>query len=212
MSGSRKKKKPKAPKPWKPKLPYARMRAGSNLLELRPFRASDYPEWLATFDRLKPKQNEFDPKPRPRKKRTRPFFAKMLLNQRKAVKRGIFIFPVFERSSGHLVGCIDLFVFDLSHRTANLGYVVHNNRWGEGIAPEASRLALDLSFSQLALKRVEASCELHNKASARVALKAGMFEEGMRRKFPIPSGMKDLYVFGMNSIDWKKIRQRRKRG
>ena len=204
MSGSRRKK----PKPWKPKLPFARLRARSKRLELRPFLPSDFQEWLAVYARLKPRQNEFDMKPRPKAKRTRAHFLEMLGRHRKSVKRGVYIFGIFERASGELVGVIDLFIFDKAHLAANLGYQVYNHRWGEGFAPEASRLALDLSFGPLALKRVEASFEPHNKASARVPVKAGMFEEGFRRKYPIPGGMKDLLVYGMNSVDWKSRRRR----
>lgn len=186
------------------------MFARSKRLELRPFKPGDYAEWFAVYARLKKRQNEFDMKPRPKSQRTRPHYLEMLKKHRTAVKRGVFIFGIFERESGHLVGVIDLFVFDKSHHGANLGYQVYNHRWGEGIAPEASRLALDLSFGPLALKRVEASFELHNKASARVPAKAGMFEEGIRKKYPIPSGMKDLLVYGMNCVDWKKTKKNKK--
>lgn len=208
MSRSRKKQKPR---PWKPKLPYAKLVARSKRLELRPFLASDFTEWLAVYDRLKPKQNEWDTKPRPKAQRTRKHYLEMLAKHRNAVKRGVYILAVFERATGEYVGVIDLYVFDTNHHAANLGYRVHNHRWGEGIAPEASKLALDISFGQLGLSRVEASFELHNKASARVPVKAGMFEEGIRRKYRIPGGLKDLLVYGMNPVDWKRVRKGRKK-
>lgn len=200
----------KKPKAWKPQAPYTKLRARSKRLELRPFFPADFADWLAVYGRLLPKQNEFDTKPRPKAQRTRRHFLEMLRKHRQAVKRGVYILGVFERATGECVGVIDLYVFDATHHAANLGYRVYNHRWGQGIAPEASRLALDLSFGPLKLKRVEASFELHNKASSRVPVKAGMFEEGIRRKYAIPGGMKDLLVYGMNSVDWSRRRRAEK--
>lgn len=121
-----------------------------------------------------------------------------------SAKRKIFIFGLFDRRSGANVGRIDLFVFSTSHRWANLGYAVHNQCWGQGYASEGSKLALQIGFGPLNLQRIEASCELANKASAKVARKAGLTFEGKRKKFPIPGGPADLFVFGENVFDWKK--------
>lgn len=187
------------------------MGAETRRLVLRPWKASDFRRWEAGNLARKPSQNPWDFGPPPRKWWTAKNFAKRVKQQRESAKAGrVFNFGIFERAGGRWVGGIDLFVFDHAHRAANLGYFILNTDWGKGYAPEASKAALDISFSQLALLRVEASCELKNKASARVALKAGMFAEGMRKKYPIPSGMKDLYVFGMNSVDWKKTRRKKR--
>ncbi len=185
------------------------MIARSQRIELRPYLAGDFDSWLTGNLWRKKKQNEFDTKPQPRKNLTRAFFNKRKRNlEKRAAERSCFIFGIFHRHTGEHLGVIDLYIISPRSHWANLGYLVLNQHWGNGFGPEAASLALEIAFKQLDLLRVEASCELHNKASARVALKAGMFEEGLRRKYPIPAGMKDLYVFGMNSVDFKKRKRR----
>jgi len=180
------------------------MGAQSKRLLLRPYKASDYKGWLAGNMALKPKQNPWDIPPPPPEKCSKEIFDKRVKDMQKSAQlRSTYNFGVFDRHTGLWLGEIGLFIISPKIRSANLGYWVLNNHWGNGYAPEAALLAFKIAFEQLDLKRVEASCELKNKSSAKVALKAGMFEEGMRRKYPIPTGMKDLYVFGMNSIDWK---------
>jgi ribosomal-protein-alanine N-acetyltransferase len=151
--------------------------------------------------------NSFDDRTRSKKELSKTAFLKFC---RRCAKRGrdraIFIFGIFERKTGSHLGRVDLWVLNPVIRTANLGYYVHNPFWGHGYASEAARLAQKIAFGPLNLRRVEASCELKNKASACVALKSGMIPEGLRRKYPIPSGMKDLFVYGMNSVDFRRRR------
>jgi [ribosomal protein S5]-alanine N-acetyltransferase len=205
------KKKPaaKKPKAWKPKVPYARMRASSRRLELRPFRPSDYEAWAEGYRKRLKKQHRFDEGPVQEKDLGLSVFRKKVAKQRKnASLLHQFFFPIFDKKSGAYLGGTDFYIINRSKRSANLGYFVHNHSWGKGYGPEAARLAMEIAFGALDLYRVEASCELQNEPSARVALKAGMFKEGMRRNYPIPIGMRDLYVFGMNSLDFKKRKRR----
>jgi ribosomal-protein-alanine N-acetyltransferase len=119
----------------------------------------------------------------------------------------LFKFGIFDLRTGQILGGLDLHLFDRRVRWANLGYVIRNQHWGKGYATEASKLALKLAFGPIHLHRVEASCELGNKASARVALKAGLQHEGIRRKFFSTNGGIDLRVFAENSIDYRKRRR-----
>ncbi len=193
----------KKPKPWKPKIPYARMSAKSTRLELRPYKASDFKAWQAALRERRKKQNKFDDGSVAAAKVNRGEFRKLILRYRKIVGRNNFKFGVFKRKSGAYLGQFDLFVFSTSHRWANLGYAIHNQYWGRGYASEAAKLALRIGFGALNLNRIEAGCEPANHASAKVARKAGLTFEGKRKKFPIPHPA-DLLVFAENVHDWKK--------
>lgn len=81
---------------------------------------------------------------------------------------------------------------------------IHNQFWGQGFASEAARLALKLGFGPVKLNRVEASCEPNHKASRRVAEKARLRYEGIRRKFFIKGAWVDIAVYGMNAVDYKR--------
>jgi [ribosomal protein S5]-alanine N-acetyltransferase len=201
----------KVPK-WKPRLPYEKLRACSERLEVRPLRETDYSAWHDAHLRLdRRKHNRFDHARPAAARLTRAAFQKRLRSCRKSGKaRVMFCFAVFDRASGEHLGGVDLFLYNASLRWANLGYAFHHHSWGRGYASEAARLALEIGFGPLQLHRIEASCEPVNKASARVARKAGLVPEGRRRKFFPHKGGIDLLVFGMNAIDFKKRKARRK--
>lgn len=68
-----------------------------------------------------------------------------------------------------------------AHRFCNLGYWVRSNDAGRGIATEMTRQLAEFAFT-LGLERVEIVIEVSNKASQRVAEKAGALREGLLRK------------------------------
>lgn len=79
-----------------------------------------------------------------------------------------------------LIGMIELRVQEFK---ADLGYVFARAEWGKGFATEALRAVVDAAFTDPAVYRVWAVCDLENPASARVMEKAGMTREGILRRF-----------------------------
>ena len=88
-------------------------------------------------------------------------------------------------------------------RWANLGYNIQNQYRNQGYATEASKLGLKIAFEVLNFHRLEAAAELRNKPSQKVALKAGLKREGVRKKFFPDNGGTDMVVFAQNAIDYK---------
>ncbi|OAA69109.1 acetyltransferase [Cordyceps fumosorosea ARSEF 2679] len=71
---------------------------------------------------------------------------------------------------------------DMAYRTWSLGYALTPDVWGRGYAAEAVTAFRDWLFATWPrLARLEASVFSTNPASARVLLKAGFDEEGIRR-------------------------------
>ena len=66
-------------------------------------------------------------------------------------------------------------------RAVNLGYWVRTSRTREGVASAATRLLARFGFEELKLNRVEIIAATGNKASQRVAEKAGATKEGVLR-------------------------------
>src|SRR4051812_43634656 len=56
---------------------------------------------------------------------------------------------------------------------AEIGYGVHPDRWGHGVATAAARELLRLAFEEHGIHRVYATCDPRNLASARVLAKIG---------------------------------------
>lgn len=190
---------------WKLRKPYFLVQARSPRLVLRPYALKDFKAWQRAYLARLPKQHEFDSARPPKAKLTREAFLKMMKRHRRWGAKGLlFVFGIFDRKSGAHFGAIDLYLLNREMRWANLGYQIHNSQWGKGYGPEAARLALKLAFGPLRLHRIEAGCEPGNRASIKTARRAGLFPEGLRRKFFPQKGGIDLLVFGMNAIDFRK--------
>lgn len=84
-------------------------------------------------------------------------------------------------ASQHLIGGVGLKLVDWENRTAEIGYVLHPDYWGEGYALEAAQTVAHAGFADLGLQRIIATCDQRNKASARVMEKLGMRREGVFR-------------------------------
>jgi len=73
---------------------------------------------------------------------------------------------------------------------------------GRGIAPRAVRLLATYAFSELGLERLHAEVDAENRASSRVALRAGFRREGMLRGSATLAGeRRDMIVFGLRRDD-----------
>jgi len=74
---------------------------------------------------------------------------------------------------------------------ADVGYVLARQEWGRGFGTEALRGVLDFAFSQPAVQRVWAVCDVDNVASARVMEKAGMTREALVPAFIMHPNVSD---------------------
>lgn len=95
--------------------------------------------------------------------------------------RGV-TFAIARRSAeAKLLGTVSLRLYARDRR-AELGYWLAAPAWGDGIATEAARAAVDFGFRQLTLARIHAQVMAGNVASVRVLEKLGMVKEGVRRQ------------------------------
>ena len=85
------------------------------------------------------------------------------------------------RGSGRMIGTCGFTSFDFAHNSAQVGYVLNPDFWGQGIAPEALCAVMRFGFRELNLHRIEAHYIIGNDRSRRVMEKVGMTYEGTRR-------------------------------
>jgi RimJ/RimL family protein N-acetyltransferase len=85
----------------------------------------------------------------------------------------------FDKESGGLVGEFVLFLRSVEHRGGEVGYVVHPDFQGRGLATEGARAMLQLAFDTLGLHRVIARIEARNTGSAAVLERLGMRREAL---------------------------------
>ncbi|MBU0618721.1 GNAT family N-acetyltransferase [Patescibacteria group bacterium] len=96
-----------------------------------------------------------------------------------------------------IVGAIGIKIDYHRNYIGEIGYFVDDKFWGKGIATKAVKLAENICFKQLNLKRIQIIVHPKNKASKKVAIKNKYLKEGLLRKtIQGRSGkMEDRYLY-----------------
>ena len=82
-----------------------------------------------------------------------------------------------DKETGRLVGDFVLILRSVDHLRGEVGYVLHPDFAGRGLATEGARHMLHIAFDLLGLRRVIGRIDARNVASARVLTKIGMRHE-----------------------------------
>ncbi len=109
-----------------------------------------------------------------------------------------FALAIVLRAEERLIGGCSIRVSDPASRAAYIGYCLNRDYWGRGYGTEAARALVAFGFQQLGLRRIFATCDTRNVASARVLEKAGMRREGHLREHKLIRGeWRDSYVYAI---------------
>jgi RimJ/RimL family protein N-acetyltransferase len=90
-----------------------------------------------------------------------------------------FPYVITRKADRELLGMIE---FRPNGHRSDFGFVLARRHWGQGLMPEAVSVLIPIVLAQPSTYRVEASCDVENKASARVLEKAGLLREGLLRR------------------------------
>jgi ribosomal-protein-alanine N-acetyltransferase len=165
---------------------------------------SDYEVWKKSYTSRLPALNRFDRGPSDPKKCSLAQFKKLVERHAELAKADkVYIYGIFERKSGSLIGAIDIAIIAREmYQMANLGYQIHNRYWGSGYGSEATIAALKIGFTQLALNRLEASIDFDNKRSIALAKKIKMRNEGIKKNYLFEhGGWVDQIIYVANPVD-----------
>lgn len=154
----------------------------TNLISLRAPEARDIPQIVALANNPKIADNLRDSFPHPYSVKDAELFIEMA--SRSSIPNRFVI-----EKNGAYVGNIGIHPQDDIYRyTAELGYFIGEEHWGQGIATIAVKLAVKHAFETMELQRVFAGVFSHNPASARVLEKAGFDFECVARKALVKNG------------------------
>jgi ribosomal-protein-alanine N-acetyltransferase len=95
---------------------------------------------------------------------------------------------MFHGDSGELIGAISA----RRDQGIVLGYCVARRFWRQGYMSEALAVVIDWAFTDPAVFRVWAVCDLENEASARLLERNGFHEEGILRKYSLHPSVSDV--------------------
>jgi RimJ/RimL family protein N-acetyltransferase len=79
-----------------------------------------------------------------------------------------------------------------------IGYGLHPDHWGRGLATRAAHMLVELGFAQHRLHRIFVTCDPRNTASASVLKRLGMTHEGrLREDLLIRDGWRNSDVYSL---------------
>ncbi len=108
---------------------------------------------------------------------------------------------------GDPVGTIGLEPPNQVWGTAEAGYMITPDEWGNGYATDALRALCDHAFGERRLNKVYATAYASNTASRRVMEKAGFREEGILREEGFRDGEHvDVARYGLLADEWRERR------
>ena len=87
---------------------------------------------------------------------------------------------IFNLESGELLGSVGGV---LQEHRLQFGYCLARDAWGRGYATEAARAFVDAAIVAPSIWRVQAFCDVENRASARVLEKTGLTLEGTLKRY-----------------------------
>jgi [ribosomal protein S5]-alanine N-acetyltransferase len=109
-----------------------------------------------------------------------------------------FPWAIIRKEDDALIGMFELRI--MQHR-AELGYVLAQSVWGQGLIPEAALQVMQWLRAQPSIYRTWAICDVENKASARVLEKIGLQLEGILHRWDIHPNIskepRDCYCYAL---------------
>jgi ribosomal-protein-alanine N-acetyltransferase len=110
----------------------------------------------------------------------------------------ILIWAIADAGSDQLIGSSAVFAIDMTQGRAEIGYSLHSDWQGRGLANEALRLILGYLFDELQLRRVEADADPRNTASCRLLEKLRFVREGVfRERWFVNGEVCDSVMYGL---------------
>jgi ribosomal-protein-alanine N-acetyltransferase len=108
------------------------------------------------------------------------------------------VFAIVEKSTEKMIDAGEFNITCSTHKNGEIGYIVHPDYWGKGIATEVAKLLVNIGFKEFQLHRIYATCDPRNIGSSKVLAKIGMTQEGrLRDALLIKDGWRDSLVFGI---------------
>ena len=100
------------------------------------------------------------------------------------------------KSTGRLIGTCGYTSFDTDKKTAEIGYVIARDMWGNGYAPEAARCVMRFGRDAFGFEGYFAKMIEGNNASMSVMKKCGMVLEGVyKNSMYIKGEYKTIVIF-----------------
>ncbi len=115
-------------------------------------------------------------------------------------------FAIILKGSGKMIGTVGFTSYDEKNSVMEVGYVISPDYWHRGIATEALKAILSISFNEFNVQRAEAKYMPENVYSRSVMEKCGMTYEGTARGRMLVKGVRrDIAYYSILKDEYFKI-------
>jgi ribosomal-protein-alanine N-acetyltransferase len=109
------------------------------------------------------------------------------------------------KEGGRVIGSLGARDWEPANRCAEIGFVLNRMHWGEGLASESLRAAVDDLFAHRSANRLQAHAMVENAASGLVLTKCGFALEGIARQRAFMKGaFRDICWFALTRDAWER--------
>lgn len=136
-----------------------------------------------------------------------PYFHKVLENNATFINRPVYEYGIYRSEDNKYIGHGDIEVYYQNEYggCGEIGYFILPDFWGQGYATEIARLMLSISFKELKLHRISATCNAYNVSSENIMKKLGMVLEGESRKVRFKDGRWDNQLnYSILKDEWEE--------
>ncbi|MCM3617713.1 GNAT family N-acetyltransferase [Sutcliffiella horikoshii] len=110
---------------------------------------------------------------------------------------------ITKKESSVVIGSCGFLNMSPKHHRAEIGFELHKEYWGQGIASEAVEAVIDYGYENLNLERIEAIVDPPNFPSQKLMEKQGFRKEGLLRNYEYNFGkFNDVYMYSMIREDF----------
>lgn len=157
---------------------------------IRPLTILDYDEWFLGYDNQLESKSKYDEGKFDTSFLTKQWYEdKLIERELLANDDRCYLFNIFRVEDGVFIGNCDITThMREDFQYARVGYTIHNQYWNNGYATQALKGLINIGFDSLKFHRLEAHINLDNIASKKVAIKAGMELECVRKSFILEDG------------------------
>lgn len=123
--------------------------------------------------------------------------------QRQRREQEMLVWAIADAHDDRLIGTSAVFAMQRGQGRAEIGYSLHPDWQGRGLASEALRLILRHLFDGLGLRRIEADIDPRNQASCRLVERLGFVREGvLRERWDVNGELADSALYGLLRRDF----------
>ena len=110
--------------------------------------------------------------------------------------------------NGQVIGNCFLHNVNFEHKRAEIAFNIARKYWGRGYATETAQAIIQFGFEGWHLNRIEGTCMVENRASARVMEKVGLSLEGVLRKYVYIRGrFHDMKLYSILREESRQIKR-----